>query len=80
MELDYNCCRGPDPVGDKSGRGFSRRALLGCRRESILLQGLLESLQLSAIGGLRQAQSGSAEEAERGFGGQGTAQEAASGG
>ena len=20
-ELDYSCCRGPDPVGDKSGRG-----------------------------------------------------------
>ena len=25
-ELDYSCCRGPDPVGDKSGRGTKCRS------------------------------------------------------
>ena len=42
-ELDYSCCRGPDPVGDKSGRGFSREPFWGSIRINILLQGLLKA-------------------------------------
>ena len=32
-ELDYNCCRGPDPVGDKSGRGRRPEPSWGSWRE-----------------------------------------------
>ena len=78
-ELDYICCRGPDPVGDKSGRGFSRSPL-GDFGIIILLQGLLESLKLSAIGRGRQSFVRSAARGGGVFSGQGKGSETVSGG
>ena len=75
LELDYSCCRGPDPAGDKSGRGTKcPHGPFWGSLESSSFEALAGKLQLLAYRGgssLRRRSSGDPAASTRRVGGRG---------